>query len=428
MADDRGTDSVPGQPRRHPLPGPALADGPAPDAARPGFYPYMPVQCGISVPAGGPPPAPDDAGDAARFRTYFDNSTDCLFHVRATPEGDFTYEAINPVGLAHAGITLDLIRGRTPVQVLGAEIGGLITDGLCRVRDTGRPYAFEPTLRYGTEMVIYDALYMPLFDPGGIVVGVLGRATDITQRRRLEHSLRQAQKMEALGQLAGGIAHDFNNILAAMSSCLALLGRRTVAEEDRILLTEARRSIERGTSLTSRLLDFSRQQPMAREPVDFNRTLAEMTLLLGRTLGRDVRIATERAAGLWPALADRNQVELAIMNLAINARDAMPTGGVLTLTTRNAILSEVQDGGMEAGHYVAIGIQDTGAGMAPDILARARDPFFTTKPPGQGTGLGLSMVQGMMRQLGGGLEIASRPGEGTRVTLYLPRAPEAGAD
>ncbi|MGK7866241.1 two-component system sensor histidine kinase NtrB [Falsiroseomonas sp. E2-1-a20] len=368
--------------------------------------------------------AGDAEADAGRFRAYFNTSVDCLFHVNVTRAGNFVYEMINPVGLAHAGTTLERVRGRTPVQVLGAEIGGVITEGLRQVRDTCRPYAYEPTFQFGSDTIVYEALYMPLLDSGGAVVGILGRATDITQRRRLEGSLRQAQKMEALGQLAGGVAHDFNNILAAMSSCLALLGRRALATEDLALLVEAQRTLERGAALTSRLLGFSRQQPLERSPVDFNRSLAEMAMLLGRTLGRNVRIAAHCAPELWPALADRNQVELAIMNLAINARDAMPEGGELTLTTRNATIASRQDSGLEVGDYVAIAMRNTGTGMSAEVLARALEPFFTTKPPSQGTGLGLSMVQGVVRQLGGGLDIVSQPGEGTCVTLYLPRAPQ----
>jgi signal transduction histidine kinase len=417
-------------------PQPAPHPGPPPEVAPPGSHPTLRPATADQIAFPAVPrlygqdgaargrAQPDQAGTEARLRAYFDNAAECLFHVHALPQGEFRYEMINPVGLARAGTTLDQVRGRTPVQVLGPEIGGVITDGLRRVRESGKPYAFEPSFRLGDETIVYDALYMPLFGPGGEVVGVLGRATDITERRRLEHSLRQAQKMEALGRLAGGVAHDFNNVLAAMSGCLTLLGRRPLAEEDRLLLEEARRSIERGVSLTSRLLAFSRQQPLACEPVDLNGMLDGMTLLLGRTLGHKVRIAAQCGPDLWPALADRNQVELALMNLAINARDAMPEGGALTLTTRNVRIAERQENGIGPGDFVAIAMQDTGSGMTPDVLAWALDPFFTTKPPGQGTGLGLSMVQGVVQQLGGGLELASVAGEGTCVTIYLPRAPD----
>ena len=231
--------------------------------------------------------------------------------------------------------------------------------------------------------------------------------------------------MEALGQLAGGVAHDFNNVLLAMAGCLRLLGRQTNGADAMALLAEAHRSVERGSALTARLLAFARQQPMALEPVDVNRSLAEMAALLGRTLGRGVRVITVAAADLWLARANRNQLELAILNLALNARDAMPQGGQLTITTRNLQVTTPPVPGVAPGAHVAIDLADTGQGMTAEVLARALEPFFTTKPPSQGSGLGLSMVHGMLREVGGGMELASSPGAGTRVTLYLPRVPEA---
>jgi len=359
---------------------------------------------------------------AAALRVYFDHSPECLFQVRVSQNQTFLYESINPVALARTGVRLEDVLGRTPVQVLGEEFGGLITAGLERVRASGQAYAYEPTITYGSETLTYDAMYLPLLGPDGTVHAILGRARDITQHRQMEASLLQAQKMEALGQLAGGVAHDFNNVLLAMASCLKLLGRQTDGAGAMALLAEAHRSVERGSALTARLLAFVRQQPMALESVDVNRSLAEMAALLARTLGQGVRVITAGAPELWLARADRNQLELAILNLAINARDAMPEGGQLTVTTRNAHITAPLSPGMAAGAHVAIDLVDTGQGMTAEVLARAAEPFFTTKPPGQGSGLGLSMVHGMLRQIGGGMELASRPDAGTRVTLYLPAA------
>ena len=179
--------------------------------------------------------------------------------------------------------------------------------------------------------------------------------------------------------------------------------------------------MERSAALTARLLAFSRHQPLATRTVDINTSLDEIKEMLGRTLGADIRIGTDLAPDLWPASTDRNQIELAILNLGINARDAMPLGGSLTIATRNESLTAPL-GPLAAGDYVAVSVTDTGSGMPPDVLKRVLEPFFTTKEPGKGTGLGLSMVAGVTRQLGGDLTITSEPDKGTCVTLYLPRA------
>ncbi len=387
--------------------------------ARPGRLKAQAVTPGEA--SGPAPPAAAATAAADTLQVYFDHAPECLFQVRVMQDRSFVYEALNPVALARIGAAPEHVLGRTPVQVLGDEFGGLITEGLERVRATGQAYAYEPTVTYGGETLTYEAVYMPLPGPDGAVRGILGRARDITQRRQLEASLLQAQKMQALGQLAGGVAHDFNNVLLAMAGCLKLLGRQSNGAGAAALLAEAHRSVQRGTALTTRLLAFARQQPMASEPVDVNQSLAEMAALLDRTLGRGVRVLLRAAPDLRPARADRNQFELAILNLAINARDAMPEGGRLIITTRNLDAGQPPVAGMEAGAYVAIDVADTGEGMTAGVLARARESFFTTKAPGRGSGLGLSMVDGMLRQIGGGMELASSPGAGTCVTLYLPR-------
>ena len=356
-----------------------------------------------------------------RFKAYFDSAPECLFLVRVTPDRRFLYDAINPAGLGYVGGSLEAIRDRTPEDVLGPENGGIMTDGLRRVLETGSPYLYEPTFHIGATSIIYDAIYMPLFNEVGDMVGILGNARDVTDKRRLEVSLRQTQKMEALGQLASGVAHDFNNLLQGMQGCLDMLGKQVISERGKVLIAEGRRTIERGTGLTNRLLAFSRQQPMTARPIDFNSSIEEMTGLLARTL-EGVRIGKVLAPDLWMSVADRNQIELAILNLAINARDAMQVGGTFTIETSNEHLSRLQDDGLTPGDYVAIKLTDTGSGMPPEVLGRAIDPFYTTKPEGKGTGLGLSMVYGMVRQLGGGLRIASEVGKGTVITILLPRA------
>ncbi len=358
----------------------------------------------------------------ARFRTYFDNAPDCMFHVRVEPDGRFVYETANPTALASSGLTLEQLRDRTPEEMLGPEKGGMMTEGLRQVCATGRPFRYEPTWDLPGGSVTYDAVYMPLRNQSGEITGILGVARDITERRRLEASLHQAQKMEALGQLAGGVAHDFNNVLTGILGCFELLARQnTNAERAQRLIAQGLRAAERGKALTGRLLAFSRQQPLVTERVDINASIDEISEMLTASLGADIRIDKRLSSDVWPATADRNQIELAIMNLAINARDAMPGGGTLTIESRNETLTKPDDD-LEAGDYVVIAMTDTGSGMPPEILARVLEPFFTTKEADKGTGLGLSMVYGVMHQLGGGLKIASEPGKGTCITLYLRRA------
>ncbi len=244
-------------------------------------------------------------------------------------------------------------------------------------------------------------------------------------RAAAETQVRQLQKMEAVGQLTGGIAHDFNNMLAVVIGGLDMIGRRLARGEIDVAryLEAAREGAARAASLTQRLLAFSRQSPLSPEPVEGNRLIADLTDLLARTLGEGIAVETVLGAGLWRAEADRGQLENAIVNLAVNARDAMPDGGRLTIETGNAHVGDdyAREADMAAGQYVLIAVTDTGTGMSPDVLAKAFDPFFTTKPVGKGTGLGLSQVFGFVRQSRGHVRIYSEPDVGTTVRLYLPR-------
>jgi PAS domain S-box-containing protein len=261
--------------------------------------------------------------------------------------------------------------------------------------------------------------------PAGEVFHVVGR--DVTAQRQAEEALRQSQKMEAVGQLTGGIAHDFNNLLQGITGSLDLLQKRItqgrIADLDRFI-TGAMNSANRAAALTHRLLAFSRRQPLDPRPVRVNPLVASMGDLLRRTLGERIDLDLVLAADLWSTHCDPNQLENAVLNLAINARDAMPDGGRLVIETANAPLDRIdaaQERDLRPGQYVSISVTDTGTGMTPDIVARAFEPFFTTKPTGQGTGLGLSMIYGFARQSDGHAKISSEPGKGTTVTLYLPR-------
>lgn len=283
----------------------------------------------------------------------------------------------------------------------------------------------------------------PRHDETGTFLGYVGCAVDITQNKlatdvleaeiaartrelRLKDDvLRQSQKMESIGQLAGGIAHDFNNMLAGIMGGADLLrrglrqGRYGECERylDAVIL-----SANKATSLTHRLLAFSRQQTLDIKSTGVNRLVTSLEDLMRRTIGEAIQLKTMLAAGLWPAMIDANQLENALLNLAINARDAMPGGGELTIETSNVTIGEATaTGELRPGDYVVVAVGDNGTGMGEDVLAKVFEPFFTTKPIGQGTGLGLSMIYGFMTQIEGHVTIRSSPGRGTCVSLFIPR-------
>jgi signal transduction histidine kinase/ActR/RegA family two-component response regulator len=251
-------------------------------------------------------------------------------------------------------------------------------------------------------------------------------------RRKAEEALRQAQKMEAIGRLTGGIAHDFNNLLTVVVGGLDIIARQMPAlgETPSALRVErardmAMQGVQRAVTLTRRLLAFSRQQPLAPMPLDINQLVAGACEFLARSLGEATELETVLAAGLWRGFADSNELENALLNLAVNANDAMPDGGKLTVETSNCYLDEAYVAGLaepvQPGQYVLIAVADTGTGMDAATIEKAFDPFFTTKEPGKGTGLGLSQVYGFVRQSAGHVRIYSEPGEGTTVKIYLPR-------
>ena len=274
----------------------------------------------------------------------------------------------------------------------------------------------------------YRWINWSLLAEGDILYGV-GR--DINERRHLEEQLRQSQKMEAVGQLTGGLAHDFNNMLTGIIGGLELARGRIAsgkAEDAGRFMDAAIASAERAAALTHRLLAFSRRQSLDPQALDIAQLIGSMEDLLRRTLGEQIQVAVVAPEGLWPARADGNQLESAILNLAINARDAMPSGGKLTVECANLSFDRPhtsEPDTIEPGDYVVISVSDTGSGMPPAVRGKVFDPFFTTKPIGQGTGLGLSMVYGFVHQSGGHVGLYSEAGQGTTVRLYLPRLGEA---
>jgi PAS domain S-box-containing protein len=273
----------------------------------------------------------------------------------------------------------------------------------------------------------------PIRDEGGSIIGFAKITRDLTERHEMEQALQrsqqalfQSQKMEAVGQLTGGLAHDFNNLLTGITGSLDLMRTRVaqgrIQELDRYIAA-AQGAASRAAALTHRLLAFSRQQTLEPKAVDANRLVSGMEELVRRSVGPAIVFESVCAVGLWPCYCDPNQLENAILNLCINARDAMPDGGRLTVETANSWVDDAvaRERDMPSGQYVAICVTDTGCGMPPDVLARAFDPFFTTKPMGQGTGLGLSMIYGFAKQSAGQVRIYSEVGQGTTVKIYLPR-------
>lgn len=254
---------------------------------------------------------------------------------------------------------------------------------------------------------------------------------EAAERGRVEETLRQALKMEAVGQLTGGLAHDFNNLLAGISGSLELIRMRTAqgrTGEIGRYIEVAMTSVNRAAALTHRLLAFSRRQTLDPKPTNVNRLVVGMEELFVRTVGPGIQVEIKLATDLWPALCDQNQLENAMLNLVLNARDAMPDGGRLLIETRNSIFPDargapkaVPPGKVPAGEYMGLFISDTGTGMPPEVIAHAFDPFFTTKPTGEGTGLGLSMTYGFVQQSGGHVLLSSEEGRGTTVAIYLPR-------
>ncbi|PHN38955.1 hybrid sensor histidine kinase/response regulator [Pseudomonas amygdali] len=291
----------------------------------------------------------------------------------------------------------------------------------------------------------------PLLDENGEVIGLIGSSVDVTARKKaeeavrelnqtleqrieqavfereqIEDALRHSQKMDAVGQLTGGIAHDFNNLLAGISGSLELITKRLaqgrVGDVDRYV-SVAQGAVRRAASLTHRLLAFSRRQNLSPRVTNVNVLIQDMEELIARTVGPEIDIKVVAHDDLWPALIDHAQLESSLLNLCLNARDAMPSGGRIVIETANASIEECTDPdhGIPAGEHLSIRVTDTGMGMSPDTVAKAFEPFFTTKPIGAGTGLGLSMVYGFVRQSGGQIRVESVEGHGTSVVMHLPR-------
>jgi signal transduction histidine kinase/CheY-like chemotaxis protein len=287
------------------------------------------------------------------------------------------------------------------------------------VEEFGRPELGRP---------YWELNYTPLRDETGTIIGAFHHAKDLSSRLHAEaelaqaqEALRQSQKLESMGQLTGGVAHDFNNLLTPIIGSLDMLVRKGLgSERERRLIDGALQSAERAKTLVQRLLAFARRQPLQPSAVDLPRLITEMAGLIGSTLGPNIDVQVKLGTDMPPANADPNQLEMALLNLAVNARDAMPDGGVLTIKAKRESVDAHHRTGLRPGEYVVLCVTDTGTGMDEETRARAIEPFFSTKGIGKGTGLGLSMVHGLAGQLGGTLMIDSVLGEGTTIELWLP--------
>jgi PAS domain S-box-containing protein len=301
-------------------------------------------------------------------------------------------------------------------------------DNLPLMRAVRRGYRTDRmVLRYKKpdgSVVMFEVAAAPIRDADGRIVQGVATFHDVTAKMKAEEALRQSQRMEGIGQLTGGVAHDFNNVLTAVLGSLQLAAKRVEDPRARQLMDNAVQAAERGAKLTSQLLAFSRRQRLEPLAVDVNAMIERMGGLFASTLGGTVKVEKALTEGLPPALADPAQLELALLNLALNARDAMPSGGVLRLSTALVTMASPRSASEpEPGRYVALTVRDTGPGMSEDVMERAFEPFFTTKPLGKGSGLGLSQVLGLAKQLGGGVRLEAEPGEGVEVTVYLPISP-----
>ncbi|TFI59712.1 PAS domain S-box protein [Sphingomonas parva] len=359
----------------------------------------------------------------ALYRAYFQNSPEALFVVGVAPDASFVVEQVNPAHEAALGFRSDEIRGKRIDEILPNDLAQQVLATYRHVVETGVVHQYREIFDLEGDPQHWDTSLVPMRDADGRIVRLIGSSRNVTRQVMAEEALRQSQKMEAMGQLTGGVAHDFNNLLTPIVGSLDLLQHKKLGgEREQRLIAGAMQSAERARTLVQRLLAFARRQPLQAVPVDVARLVAGMGDLVASTTGPQIRVAVEAADDLPPAMADPNQLEMALLNLAVNARDAMPDGGTLRISASTDRIGPDHVSSLPAGRYIRLSVADTGTGMDEATLARAVEPFFSTKGVGKGTGLGLSMVHGLASQLGGALTIRSRPGFGTNVELWLPRS------
>ncbi len=367
------------------------------------------------------------AAEAARrdadalYRAYFENSPEALFVIAVEPDGRFRVEQVNSAHEAGVGLKANEVRGRLIDDLLPADVAERVLQSYRQVVESGSILQYREVFDLGGDPQHWDTSIVPVRDAEGRIHRLIGSSRNVTRQVLAEEALRQAQKMEAMGQLTGGVAHDFNNLLTPIVGSLDMLQRAGLGgPREQRLIAGAAQSAERAATLVQRLLAFARRQPLQAVPVDVAQVIAGMGDLVASTTGPQIKVVVDAPAELPPAKADPNQLEMALLNLAVNARDAMPEGGALRISASAETVGRGHPTGLAPGPYVRLSVADTGAGMDEATLARAIEPFFSTKGVGKGTGLGLSMVHGLASQLGGALTLQSRPGLGTNVELWLP--------
>ena len=336
-------------------------------------------------------------------------------------DGRFTYESYNPAAERRTGLRASEVRGRTAAAFLPEAQAARLNAEFRRCVATGEIVEFTEELEFPGGKGTFETTLTPMRNADGRVTWLLGVARDVTERNRLEERVRTSQKLEAVGQLTGGVAHDFNNLLQIVLSGLTIMDRVQDPERRAQVLESVRHAAQRGGELTKRLLTIARRQSLHPEPIALGAWVREgVGELLTRTLRANISIQFQVPAELPPVEVDPAELELAIVNLAVNSRDAMPEGGMLTLSAEVVEVDEITDPDGLSGRFVRLSVHDTGAGMSPEVQAKVFEPFFTTKEVGKGTGLGLAQVYGFARQSGGGVRLRSAPGEGTTVSLLLP--------
>ena len=375
------------------------------------------------------------AASEAQARAVFESFPECMFTVRVDEGGEFLFEAANPAAEQAADLSAAALAGRPAEAVLPPPDAAAVAAQFRQCVEAGAGLGFTAELHFPKLSGTFEATLTPLRDTSGRIARLLAVFRDVTARNALEARLRQAQKLEAVGQLTGGVAHDFNNLLQVVLSGLTLVERTQDPERRAHLLDSVRRAAQRGGELTKRLLTVARRQSLRPEAIDLHAWLNDgAASLLTRALRGDIRTELRMPPDLPPVQADPDELELAVLNLAVNARDAMPGGGTLAITAEPATLDGLTDPDGLHGAFVRFSVTDTGTGMSKDTEARVFEPFFTTKGVGQGTGLGLAQVYGFARQSGGTVRLRSELGEGTTVSILLPvsdaapRAPAALGD
>lgn len=359
------------------------------------------------------------------YRAYFENTPDPLFVVGAEPDGSFVVEQVNPAHEAGVGFKLEEIRGKRVDEFLPPEVAERVIQSYSHTVAKGETYRYREIFTLNGEAQHWDTTLVPLRGADDRIVKVIGTSRNVTAQVAAEEALRQSQKMEAMGQLTGGVAHDFNNLLTPILGSLDRLYQKGVGDErDRKFIDAALQSAERAKTLVQRLLSFARRQPLQPVPVDVAALVDGMTDLIKSTVGPQVEVVVDTVEGLPAATADPNQLEMALLNLSVNGRDAMPQGGTLHISVTHASMAAGEHSSLKAGGYTRLCVTDTGFGMDEETVKRAIEPFFSTKGVGHGTGLGLSMAHGLAAQLGGALTIDSQPGEGTAICLWLPESPQ----